>query len=76
MQEVDEQLQSLMHDGVRLLPFDVDDEADAAGIVLAARIVQALGGRGAGLARSVQEVSHVRHSFVKTVSRSYRLLHY
>ena len=32
--QVLQDLQRLAHDGVRLAPFDVDDEADAAGVVL------------------------------------------
>jgi hypothetical protein len=41
VQEVEEDLEPLLDDGVRLPPFDVDDEADAAGVVLVARIVEA-----------------------------------
>jgi hypothetical protein len=63
MQQVDEDLQSLAHDRVRAAPLDVHDEADAAGVVLAARVVQALGGRGTGLAPWVQDFSHLRHPF-------------
>ena len=37
--EVDEDLQRLLDDGVRLPPFDVDDKADAAGIVLVLGVV-------------------------------------
>ena len=45
MLEVDEDLQRLAHDVVRALALHVDDEADAAGVVLGARVVQTLGGR-------------------------------
>jgi hypothetical protein len=41
VQEVEEDLEALLNDGVRLPPFAVDDEADAAGVVLVARIVEA-----------------------------------
>ena len=44
MQQIDQQLQRLADDAVRLLALDVDDEADAAGVVLVPRIVEALGG--------------------------------
>jgi hypothetical protein len=40
--EVDEDLERLLHDGVRLPPFDVDDKADTAGIVLVLGVVQPL----------------------------------
>ena len=40
--EVLENLQALLDDAVGLLPLDVGDEADAAGVMLAARVVQAL----------------------------------
>ncbi len=46
MQEVDQDAQPLLDNGVRTAALDVDDEADAAGIVLVRRVVQA-GGRGA-----------------------------
>src|SRR5262249_14881229 len=42
VQQVDEDLERLAHDRVRAAPLDVHDEADAAGVVLAARVVQAL----------------------------------
>ena len=42
--QVDEHLQRLPHDRVRPAPLDVDDEADAAGVVLVAGIVETLGG--------------------------------
>jgi len=45
VQEVDQHLQAALDDGVGARPLDVGDEADAAGIVLVARIVQS-GGRG------------------------------
>src|SRR5215475_1762400 len=63
VQQVDEDLQRLAHDRVRATPLDVHDEADAAGVVLAARVVQTLSGRGTGLAPSVQNFSHLRHPF-------------
>ena len=40
--QVDEDLQRLADDVVRLAVLEIDDEADAAGIVLVARIVQTL----------------------------------
>jgi hypothetical protein len=40
--EIDQDLQAALNDVVRLQPLDVRDEADAARIVLVARIVQAL----------------------------------
>ena len=45
VQEVDEDAQPLLDDGVRPAAFDVDDEADAAGVVLVDRVVQTDGGR-------------------------------
>src|SRR5262249_53463027 len=51
VKEVDEDLQRLAHDGVRLSPLDVDDETDAAGVVLVARIVETLSGWWSELAR-------------------------
>src|SRR5207245_10187587 len=48
VEQVAEDLQRLADDRVRLLACDVDDEADAAGVVLVARVVEALGGRLAG----------------------------
>ena len=42
MRQVDEDLQSLGDDVVRLLALDVDDEADTAGVVLVLRIVETL----------------------------------
>ena len=47
VQQVDEDLQPLLDDAVRAAALDVDDEADAAGVVLVARIVQADGIRSA-----------------------------
>ena len=38
--QVDEQLEGLLHDGVRAPAVEVNDEPDAAGVVLVARIVQ------------------------------------
>jgi hypothetical protein len=40
--EVDQHLQRLLHDGVRLPPLDVDHEADTAGVVLVLGVVQPL----------------------------------
>ena len=51
VQEVDQDLDGLVHDGVRLSALDVHDEADAAGVVLVRGIVQALGGPLAGVQR-------------------------
>ena len=42
VEQVDEQLQRLADDAVALLTLDVDDEADAAGVVLVPRIVEPL----------------------------------
>ena len=41
MQQVDQDAQPLLDNGVRAAALDVDDEADAAGIVLVRRVVQA-----------------------------------
>ena len=46
MVEIDQDLQALFEDVVRLAVLHVGDEADAAGIVLLGGIVEALGGRG------------------------------
>src|SRR6185436_18731628 len=51
VQEVDQDLDGLVHDRVRLSALDVHDEADAAGVVLVRGIVQALGGPLAGVQR-------------------------
>jgi hypothetical protein len=40
MQQVDEQAKRLLDDRVRPLPFDVHDEADAAGVVFVLGIVE------------------------------------
>jgi hypothetical protein len=40
MEQVEQDLQPLLDDGVRFPALDVDHEADAAGVVLVARIVQ------------------------------------
>ncbi len=49
VQQVEEDLQPLLDDSVRLPPFDVDHEADAAGIVFVAGIVEGeRAGRGGG----------------------------
>src|SRR4029453_19004558 len=58
MEQVHENPQRLAHDCVRAPALDVDDEPDTAGVVLAARIVEALGGRGTGRARSVLDFRH------------------
>jgi hypothetical protein len=42
MVEIDQDLQALAHDGVRFPPLDVGHEADAAGIVFVAWVVQSL----------------------------------
>ena len=55
MQQVDENLQRLADDGVRAHAFDVDDEADAAGVVLEGRVIQALRGGAAGIASHREE---------------------
>ncbi len=41
--EIDEELQALLDDVVRLLPLQVDDEADAARVLLVLRVVESLG---------------------------------
>jgi hypothetical protein len=46
MAEVGQDGQGVADDGVGLLPFNVDDEADAAGVALKLGIVEALGCRG------------------------------
>jgi hypothetical protein len=43
MVEIDEDLQALRHDGVGFRALHIGDEADAAGVVLVAGIVQTLG---------------------------------
>src|SRR5262249_7040771 len=49
MQQVEQHLQPLLDDAVRLAPLDIDDEADAAGVVLVGRIVETSGvGKVAG----------------------------
>ena len=42
MRQVDQDLNALQDDVVRLLALDVGDKADAAGVVLVARVVQSL----------------------------------
>ena len=42
VREIFEDLQTLLDDVVRLLAFDVDDKADAAGVFLVSRVVEAL----------------------------------
>ena len=44
--EVLQDLDGLLEDLVRLASLDVDDEADAAGVVLELRVVESLLGRG------------------------------
>jgi len=51
VEQVDENLEGLADDRVGLASLDVDDEADATGVVLVAGIVEALGGRLAGVRR-------------------------
>src|SRR5207245_4156013 len=58
VQEVDENLERLAHNRVRPPALDVDHEADAAGVVLAARVVQPLGGRRTENGGSVLNFSH------------------
>src|SRR4029450_3735543 len=48
VQQVDEDLQTFLDDGMRPASLDVDDEADAAGVVLVAWVVQTRGGRWSG----------------------------
>ena len=43
MREIDEDLQALVDDGVALLAAQARDEPHAAGVMLVARIVEALG---------------------------------
>ena len=65
MQQVDEQLQRLADDAVGLLALDVNDEADAAGVVLVPRIVQPL-----GRDRLVTGMrGRMLHSFLWSISR-------
>ena len=65
VQQVDEQLQGLADDAVGLLALDVNDEADAAGVVLVPRIVQPL-----GRDRLVTGMRWRRlHSFLWSISR-------
>src|SRR2546428_13878976 len=61
--DVDATPGGLAHDRVRPPALDVDDEADAAGVVLAARVVQPLGGRRTGNGGSVLNFSHGLHPF-------------
>jgi hypothetical protein len=68
MVEVLEDLQPLLDDVVRPVPLDVGDEADAAGIVLVHRVVQALrlhraGARGR---RTVESLIHAALHSSKT----------
>ena len=48
VREIREDLEPLRDDFAALLALDVGDEAEAAGVVLVARIVESLGGRGRG----------------------------
>ena len=52
MLEIDQDPQRLAHDVVRAASLDVDDEADAAGVVLGARIVETLIRRRASVGRA------------------------
>ena len=63
VKEVDENPERLAHDRVRPPALDVDHEADAAGVVLAARVVQPLGGRRTGNGGSVLNFGHGLHPF-------------
>ena len=58
MREVLQHLQRLADDGVRLAALDVDDEADAAGVVLVPGVVEALRFRGTALGAGRRVVSH------------------
>ena len=53
--QVDEHLEAALDDGVRTLSLYIDDEADAARVVLEARVIQAL---GLGRCRSESRSSH------------------
>src|SRR5262249_7983475 len=55
--EVEQDLDGLLDDGMRFAPREVNDEADAAGIVLVLRVVQTLGERGCVSAPSIHRVS-------------------
>ena len=57
VQEVDQHLERLAHDGVRLPALDVDDEADAACVVFVPGIVETLSGRWSELVRLHHEHS-------------------
>jgi hypothetical protein len=48
MLQVDEHLEPALDDSMRTLSFDVDNEADAARVMLEARVIQALGLRRCG----------------------------
>jgi hypothetical protein len=54
---------------VRPATLDVDDEADAAGVVLVSRVVETLSGRRSGHGWSASSFSHRCIPFVKTVAR-------
>ena len=47
LREVHQDFEALAHDRVRLAAVDVYDKANAARVVLVARVIQALGGREA-----------------------------
>ena len=64
MQQVDEQLQRLADDAVALLALDVDDKADAAGIVLVPRVVESLRGHRLVTGRRWR----LLHSFLSVIS--------
>jgi hypothetical protein len=57
--EVLEDQQALLDDLVALLPLDVRDEADAAGVVLIGRVVEALRTWRGG--RAVSNIAHGSH---------------
>ena len=58
VREIPEYLQRLRNDGVALVTFDVGDEAQTAGIMLVARVVQALPARWQ-LVRFARSLAHV-----------------
>ena len=62
VQQIDQQLQSALDDRMRAPPLDVGDEADAAGVMLVPRVVEAVsGGRAAGHAVGNWRVGMGRH---------------
>ena len=69
VEQVDEDRERLADDRVRPAALDVDDEADAAGVVLVSRVVETLSGRRSGHGWSALSFSHRGIPFVKTVAR-------